>query len=639
MDYIYYAQTGNNTAAHNTIFGGPLTASGSPDGSSANPWSSWSTIAAKINETTHASDTLTIRLHPACFWSGEGANIFQSFSNLGTAGKWASIKIERWEDKVAEQPLYALWKPGWDTLQPVTSGQWERGSVVAGAFVPGAGDVYRYTTTITDPYSTIRCWGGHEIGDMRAVWSIAGRSCAPMGAMSVAGDYFLSGASPRTLYVKTGDGAANPTQKWGSFCFITYADLGYNSLDITNAENVTFQDVASLGGILRFKCGAGTNTLRNIKLIRARQKMGGLGSGLNITAAFNTDSRGYGLEIIDPDLDAGESIVGRDIGVMSERSAQNGVHAVGNWDGILITNPKISGYSHGQIQILPSEDYTLDKDYFPRNVEIRCDDTSDGKCVLTGGPNYQRGFNLNIAYNGRVGPLKHRNMTVMNQVNGRIDFQTQDVDPSNLDFSDPLNIHASGGKYHINSGFAPGSNAFLFSYANARVRFFGAKIDLTNIFAFTWGSVGVQDTILIRGSLIRDAGLQRWVGGFGSPSEFKYTRRAVPIAAAASQTPSDSPYQSIKDNLFILAPACVGMASFKPAGQTQNANGTSATQPVIQHNETVSVENGSVNWTAARVSGNRRGTEADFGFDASLAYIGPRLTPVQTGARVGRGYR
>jgi hypothetical protein len=633
-DFIYYAQTANATQAHIAAIGGTLAAGGNTDGTEAGAWSTWATIASKIAETGHAADTLTIRFHPGCYWNST-ADTFQSFSNLGTGTSWASITLERWEAKVTETPAYADWYPGWDTMQLLSA--WEQGSISAGSFVAGSGDVYRHTSTIPVDFaagSYVRVWG-HEIGDMSGNnRSMAGRWVNALADLALAGDFQLTNNATVTVYIKTGEVGVSPTQKWGAIAYATYINRGEQSLGITNCKGLTIRKMQTNGGRLAIQAGTG-GRVDDITLDNYRQRMGGLSSGVLIGTNEFTDALGSNINIYDPDLDAGEA-ASEDVNVVTERGAQNGIYIMGNVDGVLITNPKISGYSHGQIQILPANTGTVDKDAYPANVEIRCDDISGGKCVLTGGPNYQRGLAINIALNGRIGPLRFRQMTVVSQVVGRIDWQSPYFDNTCPEYSDDLQT-----KFHVGSAIAP-VYAFGFTYTNPRLRVIGGKFDMVGGWAFGWNSNNPADTLQMIGCLIRDSGHARYSEGVAPDLFQKHTRRVAPVEASHGTAGSAGTPQTLKNNMLVPGGTLDGFIAAKRAGYSQWADATPTIFPVFQANESAvggaEAAAGAVDWTSARLSGNQSGTVADFDFDADLNYIGPRRTPIQTGSRAGRGY-
>jgi hypothetical protein len=203
-----------------------------------------------------------------------------------------------------------------------------------------------------------------------------------------------------------------------------------------------------------------------------------------LTSDARNDYAGYGLTATDtggtwdcfvnePDMHSGQHPTKPDKNIQTERNGQDGVQALGNvgslasaatidalvasgWYGTLqtgqwrggfgIRNPKIVGFSHGGFVIGPDKLTTSNLDTFPNNAQILCDDVSDGKCVITGGPNYQRGFGFLVPVNGTIGPLTITEQSTQSQVGGNITIRNP-LFINCTNGQDPLNA-TGGGKYN-----------------------------------------------------------------------------------------------------------------------------------------------------------------------------------------------
>jgi hypothetical protein len=281
---------------------------------------------------------------------------------------------------------------------------------------------------------------------------------------------------------------------------------------------------------------------------------------------------------------------------------------------------------------------------WPRNIEIRVTSYENGKSTLTGAydtsdpqttSNYQRGLGAG-GINTVIGPLKVRNQTVQSQFSGTARVRGIHYDKT----CKPYNDNPGGGNtntgYGLGSHMNYGTGPWVYDYPQEQLKITGSKHDLVGNIGIYWDRDAVLDSLQILGSLFRDSGAVRYITNEDLAQSI-YTRRRTPIYGESNNaTPPQ--YQIVRGGMFILDPACEGMLQHRFGG-TNYANGSAANLPVIAVGATQSAENASVNYTSARLSGNVSGTEASFGFDADLNYIGPRRTPVQNGPRRGRGYR
>jgi hypothetical protein len=298
------------------------------------------------------------------------------------------------------------------------------------------------------------------------------------------------------------------------------------------------------------------------------------------------------------------------------------------------TGEYISGTASARIFAMP----------FPRNLNFPVTTFDGGASTLTGAPstepganpNYQRGIGLH-GQRIRVGPFRVRNQTVQCQFVGSITLSSMEWDSSCVAYSDPVgsnnyNIghHASWGPaLSVFNGSEAGSAATM---PEQRLRGYGLKHDLVGGQAGLWERNCPDDALELRSCLVRDSGHARYRPQTNLANS-TLTRRIAPYLSYMNSTGGSGPLARLKNIKLIADPAVVGLVSKKVAGQSDTADASDASYPLTQ------VDGTGTDWGGGRISGGVEGTEADFGFDASLAYIGPRLTPVQTGARVGRGYR
>lgn len=447
--------------------------------------------------------------------------------------------------------------------------------------------------------------------------------------------------------MKTGTVGQDPATKWGYFAYHRNSGAGSIAIEHYNARGLTWQDVQFVGGPLRFVFSTTGQAFDDITLRRVRHRMGAAG-GIGFSQGVSDTIRTYSnLQIIDPDCDSGEALVADKGEIQQERSTQNGIAVVGNADGVYIYNPKVRGYSHSQIMVQPFSDSLTpdpDVDTYPRNCHIIVNDTDDGKGVLTGGPNYQRGINFHVAFNGRVGPVRFSQMTVQSQLSGDVRMSGYYFDNTCVAYSDEYSEEESpgtpNGKWnmgcHISCGMSSGDAPDV---ASPRFRFFGGKHDLVAEHALAWAtstatSASVPDDCIdFTGGLVRDSGHVRYDANRRSLANSTWTRRKAAFLARATGSTTRGAYQSIKRSKFILDPACEGIAAAKIASTSIDANANNTTWPIV----TTSAPGV---WGASRVSGNVEATSAaDFDFDEDLNYIGVRKTPIQTSSRPGRGYR
>ncbi len=277
---------------------------------------------------------------------------------------------------------------------------------------------------------------------------------------------------------------------------------------------------------------------------------------------------------------------------------------------------------------------------WPRNIEVRVTDYSNGKSTLTGAPDtsqgeafcdYQRGIGV-AGVNITIGPLKVRNQTTQSQCSGFVDFRGVDWDDSCIAYTDPI----GSANYNVGHHLSVGPGAWGRWLPLQRIRLIGTKHDLIGGFAAYWNQQVQAGNIEVLGALVRDSGHVRYRPQRSNATDAAQTRRRTPFAGIPSGSPLEGQPQTIQKTIFILGPGCEGIAARRLLGSSpaEGANAVESNYPVID-----AADAGASPWGGGYISGNAATTAAAAGFDDNLAYIGARQTPVQTGARRGRGYR
>jgi hypothetical protein len=636
-----YIQPANNSAAHISVFGGPLAAGGG-GGTEGSPWANWNNMETLVEETGHATDDLLVYAHPAACFLTAGTEL-DIWDNVGRGTGWASVTIQRWDDKVDANILYEDWYPTMDTHVHVASGSWTGGSISGGVFTPGAGPVFRCVvpgmTGITPGY--IRCWGGYMSGDTRATWVRSGVWCYTLADIAVEGDYAqVQNGADQYLYVYSGASGVNPTVRWGSFSYNRGSGgFGTSSVYHRNCRGITWRDWQVVGGAMRFYPLAGGHTT-DITFDRFRHRMGAI-NGITFNGLAGTLTSN--IRIYEPDCDAGTNETRIDQGdFTSEMGSQHAVNAQNaDLDGLLIRNPKFKGYSHAGVFVCgnPGSAYggndaiaTSDWMQYPRNVEIEVTDYSDGKSTITGSPNYSRAFAFLVPVNCVVGPLRISKQKVQSQICGEVTIRGVRFDDTCGPFSDPF----GSGNYNAGAHMFNQAGPYNSIMTSQKLRFHGMVHDNEGEYAMYWqntGGVPRTDEILFHGGLIRDDGHPRFRPQSGTAITAAYTRLKTPLLGddEGSQIPFP---QQIRDMMFVLDPACDGIAALKNVSTSQ-INATTTTHPVVQYNSTGA-------WGGGRISGNKIGTLEDFGYakvGGQLIFNGRRRTPYRNGgSSTGRGY-
>lgn len=762
--FEHWVRTANDSPAIVSIFGSAVTAGGGA-GTELSPWSAWASVNSKVIETSHAADDLIINFHPASYFLIGATATLQQWSNLGYGTSWRSILFRRWTAIDADARWLPFQAGTINGLQELLSGAWTQGSVSGGVWSAGTGDVYRaqvLTSVGAGDHTYFRAYAGVDMKDTRANRPTVLVYCQALSDMVAEGDHSLAiiSGSDYYLYVKTGAVGVNPSARWGGN--VAYANLsgnGRNALLMYGPKNITITDCFQSVGT---KCSIRTQNsgeyIDNVTWNRPRGR-GQITNGLWLDTGANVDDTiCRNVTFIEPDLDAWEMPRRiRATTLTTSSSATNGMYISGKITNLLITNPKISGYSHAQFGIEGAKSHFFsatrnvsaadqwvqwtrwgdialsdaavyvggDNDQFgthplwgvrsiwititgtfsatvtlqsgpsstgpwtdvktwtaavdegyndglstgiyyrlgvkaanytsgtpvvtlraatwPRNVEVRVTDYSDGKSTLTGAvstadttvdSNYQRGFGAG-GVNVQIGPLKIVNQTTQSQVSGDVTLRGTYWDASCKAYSDN-----SGGASNYNVGHHLSGGDFGpwgYVYPRASIRAFGTKHDLVGGLAFYWGTL-FADYIEFNGAVVRDAGHARFYPQAVDLTQAAYTRRRTPFH---TYTPSGGQpgYQSFKNIKAILNAACEGLVAVRRFGVgSEIANATSASHPAVAVGASVSSEDAFINFGASRLSGNVAGTAAGFGFDENLNYIGQRVTPVQTSPRRGRGY-
>lgn len=161
-----YVQPANAGPAHTAIFGA-LPAGGGA-GTEGSPYSTFAAMALVVTDTSvdRSGDNLIVNIHPAASFRGGASQSYAVWSGLGRGNNWGNILLQRWQAKIDADPGYADWYPTIDTTQPITA--WTQGSITAGVWSAGAGDVYRADVQAGETsWVYFRCWVGHDWRDTR----------------------------------------------------------------------------------------------------------------------------------------------------------------------------------------------------------------------------------------------------------------------------------------------------------------------------------------------------------------------------------------------------------------------------------------------------------------------------------------
>lgn len=639
----YYYRSVNNATA---VLPYGAVAAGGGLGTEASPFADFSGVEALV-ESAAATDTdLVLYFHPA-FCVGGTANTFDEWRNVGRiAGGWERVTIRRWDAIIDSQPLYADWYPTIDTHQFLVNGDWTQGSISAGVWSAGSGDVYRTTATLNisaNSPTRLRCWGGHQFGDNTGAYTIAGTFCAALSDVTEEGDYCMTGsAGAYYLYFKTGTVGSSPSAKYGYFSYATWSNAGNTSILVYNPQNLTFQDFQTIGGPVRVNTLADGDHIDNVTFTRHRARLMNGGNGIECrTTDGYRNSRCRNIVIRNPNLDAGSSL--RLVkGASSSLAASNGIECTGNTDGLWIYNPIVKGWSHSQIQCQGDDDTGSPlHDTYPRNCHIIYDDpTIDSR--LSGFNGYSRGLNWVIPGGSAVGPIRISEQRTQSQIGGVVELRGTYWDSTCVAFSDPLGTDNYNVGNHVT--IVPRLvDGHTLAAAVQKVTFNGTRHDCTGGVALYWDVLSAVDSVHFNGCLVRDDGHLRYRVA-GDAGNYFYTRRRCPITAAAQSAAGQAQYQKLTNNFFIFSNTVntvEGMVATHISGPTTAANATSTSWPVNQYNETASGENAAINYTSSRIFGNQQvvGATSGLNFDSDLNYSGERNTPVQTGSRPGRGYR
>lgn len=635
-----YIQPANTNAKHAAIFG--TLAAGGGLGTDVSPWANWNNMEALVESTGQATNDLEVYVHPAASFASPGSQ-FLLWDNVGRGTGWASVKIMRWDDKVADDIRYEDWYPTIDSHVYVASGSWTRGTISGNTFVAGAGTIYRMLVPSV-PYvhpATVRCWGGTTFGDTRATHTVPCVWCYTLADVDLPGDFAtaMNGAD-MYVYVNSGSATNNPTVEWGGFSYHKVSGNGTVTIYQRDSRGVTWKDFQCIGGMLRFMPPSGGHT-NDLTLDHIRHRMC-VGNGVTFTSYAGTDIKN--TRILEPDFDSGCHPTREDRGAFShELQSQNGINSLGgNVDGFLVRNPKIRGYSHGNFFIGSnpgvaggaSDDlYKTDITQYPRNVEIECTDYSDGKCVLTGGPGYQRAFAFLMPINCVVGPLRVTQQTVQSQIGGDVTLRGVQFDDTCGPWSDPW----GSGNFNAGAHLFNQTGSYTSVFPVQKLRLMGCVHDNEGEYAMYWQNTSGHPTrgeILFHGGLVRDDGHVRYRPQSGNSTTAACTRLKTPYLGddEGSQIPFA---QQIRDTMFVLDPACDGIAALKNVSSS-TINATTSTHPPIQYNSTGA-------WGGGLISGNSQSTSlATFDYakiGGKLVFTGRRRTPYRNGgSSTGRGY-
>lgn len=627
----YYYRTANTAS---TLPYGAVSAGGGA-GTEASPYNSFSGVEALVEDvaTDHSADDLVLHFHPACFFQA-GTGNFDAWTNVGkSANSWKSVTLKRWESIVDSQPLYADWKPTIDSTQEVLDSSWTEGYISGGVWYAGSGDVFRATIPALGGNSPqqLRWVGGHVTGDNPGNWTIAGTFCSALSYVTEEGDYALVTAGTY-LYVKTGATGVKPGARWGSFHYVI---LGASALQLVTCERITFENFQWSGNYIYGYTAADGESCNNITFTNCSGRMANSSGWIRFATDGNRPTAEvHDIVINNPDASAIEGTRVDKGTQANERGSENGISFdVSRCYNITIKNPKITGFSHAGIQVFGNEavlDYGDPADYneWPKDILIYVDDTSDGKGVITGGVNYQRGINLRIAHRGVVRGLRIAKQTVQTQLGGNILWQSNYFDNTCPAYSD-TDVGLS--KANLGNHIAYFRTQYGHSWTGTKLRIVGSRFDVDGAYyAVWWGDSLPDDLIEIEHNLIRDAGHVRFAPQESAANAGR-TRRRCPILPECDST-ADSPAQMpMRNNLLIFNASTEAMSSRHVAGQSVvTANDTS--WPLIAYDATST-------WGGGYISGNQQVTgTTGFDFDSSLNYTGARKTPIQTSARRARGY-
>jgi hypothetical protein len=646
--YLRYA---NTSAAHFAAIGANVTAGGG-GGTSGNPYATWAQLMGDVESFApdHSADDLVCHIHPATNIPTPGVR-FDTWTGLGRSTNWRSITLQRWQEMVDAEPLYADWYPTFDTLTYVASGSWTQGSISAGTWSAGTGDVFKLTGTQAR-YSDINyfhCWVGHEAGDTRGgrgSWNFAGTPCRTLSDVTQEGDYQLTqNGTTVDVYFKTGTTGSNPTAKYGSFCFHARGDssvLGQVGLDVVNCKGITFRDMQAYGGALfgPFASGTGAEVNEDHTLIRPRHFMS-IGQGIQMqtgddgaAAPYNNPYSGQiirNIYIEDPVMIAGES-PRRAKGAFTvngmERGQQHGIFLAGvleNVDIRMDNGSTIEGYSHGAISITHGIVNTPYADQYPKNVHLY---STDGTGTLVGSLFYARALIFLVPINGTVSNLRISQQTIQSQIGGQVRLRSVYFDDTCINWRDNLGTgqNDQNGGQHLWMMPGPGANITTHD-----VRVIGGRHVVTDNFVF-WGTtttaITPPDEMQFIGNLIVDLGGVRYFPD-ATDAQQGYTRLTTPFLCETKSSGAGPEY-GIKRNLFVLDSACLGIANRHTGSGMPSANATVGNYPVVAATATA--------WSG-QITQNQADTLTNFGFDANLSLLAAPNTPSQTGPRSGRNYR
>jgi len=639
----YYYRSANSAA---TLPYGTVTAGGGA-GSEASPYADFSGVEALVESAAASATDLVLHFHPA-FCVGGTANTFDQWNNVGRiGGGWTNVTLKRWDAILDTEPLYANWYPTLDTHQYLVNGDWTQGSISAGVWSAGSGDVYRTSATLNisaNSPTRLRCWGGHQFGDNLATYIIAGCYCAGLSDVTEEGDYCMTGgAGAFYLYFKTGTVGSSPSAKYGYFGYATWSNAGNTSILAYNPQNLTFQDMQTIGGPIRVSTLADGDMIDNITFTRPRARMMNGGNGIECrTVDGYRNSRCRNIVVRDPNMNAGASL-NLVKGASSSLPASNGLEFSGSTDGLWVYNPIIEGWSHAQIQCQGDDDTGSPlHDTYPRNCHIIIDDISDGKGIITGMNGYSRGLNWVIPGGSTIGPLRISGQRTLSQVGGVLELRGTYWDDTCIAFSDPLGSDNYNVGNHV-SIVARLVDGHDLDPSVQHVRFCGTKHDLVGGVALYWDVLSAVDSVEFNSCLVRDDGHTR-LRVSGDSGNYFYTRRRCPITAAAQSAAGQSEYQKLINSYFIFSnteDTVEGMVATHISGPTTAANATAVSWPVNQYDEAASGEDPAINYTTARIFGNQEvvGATSGLDFDSSLEYTGTRRTAIQTPSIRGRGYK
>lgn len=644
-----YLQIANTSAAHSVVFGGNLAAGGGA-GTAGSPWATWSAASTEIKSTApdHSADDLVVHMHPACSVSVASANL-DVWTDIGRGTRYKSVTLKRWAQKVTDDPRYEGWRPCFDTTQNTTA--WTRGSVSAGVWTAGVGQVWRSNTFVTasvDPIATpssaagfFMAWGGHENGDTRIAQvdpyapTVEGLAvCQNLDLLTERGDYCwtVDSGSNSYLYVHTGSTALNPTQSFGSIAWQCGTGNYQSGIYIRNCRNITFEDIMILGNGIDLKEGALNGEANdNIRFMRPW-----LGLNLkNCLAGYTGDPTAQvpGTNVctnILIDTPTGNTVdTKRMKGPMyAGRSSQNMISFVGQIDRLEIVDYVLAGSSHGHIQCHHANVSTSYVDQYPRNINVWTKTPGRGRILCS--PNYSRAFTMLVPINGSIRGMRVSGQTTQSQFGGTVDMEVW-FDGTCVNWRDNAGSPSTNNNNNAHLWYQPGPYSTYFSSAFERSRVIGGRHHVKDNFAF-WGlttaAITPPESVKFIGCLIYDEGGTRYREESGEANN-GWLRYKTPFICNTLSAEA-GPIYGIQQNMVVLSAGCDGLAARATVSGKPLANASGATYALTAVTAT--------DWSG-NISGNVSGTLADFGFDAALNYVGARNTPVQTGPRVGRGYR